>query len=54
MYELLTGMPPFYASSREQLFDNILNETLSLPSYLTSEAKNLLKGVNIKFLKYFF
>ena len=46
MYEMLVGIPPYYANSREQLFYNIENGILKIPSNMSEEAKSLLKAVN--------
>jgi protein-serine/threonine kinase len=43
MYELLIGSPPYYSSSREQLFNNIQRGKLKLPGGLSPDAKNLIK-----------
>lgn len=43
VYELLIGSPPYYSSSREQLFNNIQRGKLKIPSNLSTEAKNLIK-----------
>ncbi|KAL4429957.1 hypothetical protein ABPG74_000323 [Tetrahymena malaccensis] len=65
MYEMLTGNPPYYANTkqniqmsqhfllkqnnfhinREDLFNNIQNAPLNLPSYLSQEAKSLLTAL---------
>jgi serine/threonine protein kinase len=45
MYELLIGLPPYYANNREGLFNNIENAALKLPQNITSNVKNLLKAV---------
>jgi len=44
-YEMLVGVPPYYANNREQLFYNIQKAALKIPSYLSQEAKSLLKGL---------
>lgn len=46
MFELLVGLPPFYANNREELFYNIENAILKIPSYISPEARNLLKAVH--------
>ena len=33
LYELLVGLPPYYADSKEELFQNIENAELQLPTY---------------------
>ncbi|KAM3142373.1 hypothetical protein pb186bvf_005530 [Paramecium bursaria] len=45
MYELLVGLPPYYANNREELFYNIENAALKIPSYISVEARNLLKSL---------
>jgi hypothetical protein len=46
MYELLVGLPPYYANNREELFHNIESAALKIPSFISTEGKNLLKAVN--------
>lgn len=55
MYELIVGLPPYYANNRynipltiirEELFRNIENAPLKIPSYISTEGKSLLKAVN--------
>merc|ERR1711904_447552 len=48
MYEMLTGLPPFYTRDREKLFERIRRGELTYPSYVTQEAKELLAGLMIK------
>ncbi|CAI2363815.1 unnamed protein product [Moneuplotes crassus] len=43
LYEFLTGLPPHYSQDRNELFHNICNNKLTLPDYLSFEAKDLLK-----------
>lgn len=45
MYELLVGIPPYYANNKEELFDNIEKGHLKLPSFLSNEARSLLKAL---------
>jgi len=47
MYELLVGIPPYYANNREELFNNIEKAPLKLPTFLSVDAKSLLKAVII-------
>jgi len=42
VYELLYGMPPYYAESKDQLFNNIKNAPLYLPSKWSNDVKSLL------------
>uniref|UniRef100_A0A3Q2Y9D5 Ribosomal protein S6 kinase n=1 Tax=Hippocampus comes TaxID=109280 RepID=A0A3Q2Y9D5_HIPCM len=43
MYDMLTGAPPFTDENRKKTVDKILKCKLSLPLYLTQEARDLLK-----------
>jgi len=42
MFEMLTGLPPFYTSDREELFDRIKFGTIKYPSHFTPTVKDLL------------
>lgn len=42
IYELLTGLPPFYSENPVHMQDKILNAPLILPDHLTPAAKDLL------------
>mgnify|MGYP002631930820 CR=1 FL=1 len=45
LYEMLCGMPPFRAKSKNALQKLIVSGKLKLPTYLSSEAQNMLKGL---------
>ena len=45
LFEMLTGLPPFYDSNRSKMYLKILNEDLDLPPYLSRNVKNLLLGL---------
>mmetsp|Transcript_6799 Transcript_6799/g.11955 ORF Transcript_6799/g.11955 Transcript_6799/m.11955 type:complete len:346 (+) Transcript_6799:63-1100(+) len=45
MYEMLTGLPPFYTRDREKLFERIRRGELSYPQYVTRESKSLLQAL---------
>lgn len=45
LYEMLCGMPPFRAKSKTALQKSIISGKFKLPSYLSSDACNLLKGL---------
>lgn len=45
LYEMLLGVPPFYAETKEELFHNIEHEELSLPEGLPKTLKDLLYGL---------
>lgn len=42
LYEMLTGLPPFYCRDRDRLFEKIRKGDLSFPKYLSPAAKDLL------------
>jgi serine/threonine protein kinase len=41
---MLTGIPPFYCSNRQELFDKIKNGKVKYPSNLSFVVKDLLEG----------
>ncbi|OMJ83362.1 hypothetical protein SteCoe_15766 [Stentor coeruleus] len=43
LYEMIVGSPPYYSSSREQLFNNIQRGKLKMPTFVSNEARNLIK-----------
>lgn len=43
MFDMLTGGPPFTADTRKKTIDRILKSRLSLPAYLSPEARDLIK-----------
>ena len=45
MYEMLIGIPPYYAHSKQKLFENIRSAPLKLPKHLSSSTRSLLKKV---------
>lgn len=42
LYEMITGLPPFYSRNRETMFDKIMNADLTFPQQLSESAKDLL------------
>lgn len=48
LYEMLTGMPPFYNNDREKLFNTIKSCQVKYPKYLSHEAVDLLQKFFIK------
>jgi len=51
IYEMLVGMPPYFSSNREELFENIKKAQLKLPRSLSEEAKHLI--THVYFLLFF-
>lgn len=45
MYEMLTGLPPFYTRDRDKLFERIRRGDLPYPTYISSVAKSLLESL---------
>ena len=47
LYELVTGLPPFYSRNQDEIRQAIVNDELTFPDYVTlsSEIKNLLTGL---------
>uniref|UniRef100_A0AC35TH39 Ribosomal protein S6 kinase n=1 Tax=Rhabditophanes sp. KR3021 TaxID=114890 RepID=A0AC35TH39_9BILA len=43
IYDMLTGGPPFTAENRKKTIDKILKGRLTLPPYLSQEARDLIK-----------
>ncbi|CAD8177990.1 unnamed protein product [Paramecium octaurelia] len=43
MYEMLVGVPPYYDNEKDQLFNNIENATLKIPSFISPQGRNLIK-----------
>ncbi|CAG9311734.1 unnamed protein product [Blepharisma stoltei] len=42
LYEMLTGMPPYYNEDTQVLFKNIKSAKLTFPSYISDGAKDLI------------
>lgn len=47
IYEMLVGVPPYYSSDRNEIFNNIDKAELKFPNSLSKNAKSLLKMVII-------
>lgn len=43
MYELLTGLPPYFTEDIKKLYENIRKAKLKFPSYIKEDAKNILR-----------
>lgn len=48
LYEMLTGLPPFYCQDRERLFEKIRKSELHYPPSVQRPAKMMLKGLLTK------
>ena len=45
---MLTGLPPFYTTDRERLFNSIQNSEITIPGHFSPALKDLLKNLFIK------
>jgi len=45
IYEMLTGLPPFYSKHINVMYQKILNAQLTFPSFISDNAKSLLEGL---------
>jgi serine/threonine protein kinase len=45
IYEMLTGLPPFWDEDEEVMHKKILTAPLKLPTYFSSHVKDLLRGL---------
>ncbi|KAJ3091006.1 AGC protein kinase Gad8, partial [Quaeritorhiza haematococci] len=45
LFEMLTGLPPFYDENTNEMYKKILTEELKCPDELSTQAKDLLKGL---------
>lgn len=48
LYEMITGLPPFYCQDREKLFEKIRKSELHYPSNVSRPAKQMLVGLLTK------
>jgi len=48
LFEMLTGLPPFYTKDRAKLFDRIRYEELKYPSYVSATASDCCKGMMLR------
>jgi serine/threonine protein kinase len=45
LYEMLTGLPPFYSENINEMYELILRAPLRFPDYVSPSARSLLKGL---------
>ncbi|VDN55938.1 unnamed protein product [Dracunculus medinensis] len=43
LFEMLTGLPPFYSKERMIMYDHILHQPLSMPKNISPSCKQILK-----------
>lgn len=47
LYELVTGLPPYYSKNTEQIYESVLTEELTFPKHtqLTQECRSVISGL---------
>jgi serine/threonine protein kinase len=45
LYEMLTGLPPFFNTNVHVMYEKIMRATLAFPAYVSPEAQSLLTGL---------
>jgi len=45
LYEMLSGLPPYFSEDIDEMNERILTEPLTFPKYFSDEARSLLKGL---------
>ena len=45
LYEMMTGLPPWYTRNRQKLFDRVRNAPLVFPSHMSEKAQSLISGL---------
>lgn len=45
LYEMLTGLPPFYDEDSDVLYNSILSENINFPNGLSRNVKHLMRGL---------
>lgn len=45
LYEMLTGLPPFYSTDVQEMYRKIMTDKLKFPSTMSENAKSLLDGL---------
>lgn len=48
MYEMLTGLPPFYSQDVQQMYSKIMTAKLNIPKNISEDAKSLLEGLLVR------
>lgn len=48
LYEMITGLPPFYSRNRETMFEKIKNADLTFPAHVSENARNLLSRLLVR------
>ena len=50
IYEMMTGLPPFYCEDVQQMYTKIMTAELTIPETMSPEAGDLIRKVRNKLL----
>lgn len=45
LFEMISGLPPFYDRNRERMYKKILGAELRFPAHMSNEAKSICRGM---------
>lgn len=45
LYEMMTGLPPFYNQNLNIMYEKILHAPIKMPTYLSKESRSLFRGL---------
>lgn len=45
LYEMMTGLPPFYNQNLNIMYERILHAPIKMPTYLSKESRSLFRGL---------
>jgi len=48
LFEMISGLPPFYSRNRETMFEKIMKADISFPPFMSENAKDLLSKLLIR------
>lgn len=48
LYEMITGLPPFYSRNRETMFEKIMKAELTFPAHVSEHARSLLSHLLVR------
>ncbi len=48
LFEMLTGLPPFYSRNREAMFEKIMSAELAFPAHVSEAARDLLAHLLVR------
>eukprot|EP01039_Chlorochromonas_danica_P010102 gene10102-11182_t len=48
LYEMITGLPPFYSRNRETMFEKIMKAELTFPAHVSENARSLLSHLLVR------